>query len=98
GGALDLAGVSLVVRVVRAHRDLVGPDELRLLDENVLGQVDVDGTRPSRLRDVERLADDGTKVLAILDEEVVLRRRARNPDVIGFLEGVVADEVRRDLS
>ncbi len=48
GRPLDLPGMAVVVRVVGAHHDLLGPDELRLLDEDVLGQIDVHRTGPAR--------------------------------------------------
>ena len=95
---LDLAGMALVGRVVGAKMDLVGIVEGPLLDENVLGQVHVHGTGPSRGRDVKRLLDGHGQIVAVLDEEVVLGRRARDPDIVRFLERVVADQVRRHLA
>ena len=47
---------------------------------------------------MERLLDDPGEVLAVLDQEVVLGRGARDADVVGLLEGVVADQVRRHLA
>ena len=94
---LDLTRMAVVVRVVGAHRDLLGPDELRLLHQDVLGQVDVHRPRPPADGDVKRLPDDRPQILAVLDQEVVLGGRARDADVIGLLEGVVADQVRGHL-
>jgi hypothetical protein len=47
---------------------------------------------------VKRLLDDRRQVLAVLDQEVVLGRGSRDADVVGFLERVVADQVRRHLA
>ena len=47
--------------------------------------------------DVKRLLDDGPEVLAVLDQEVVLGRRAGDPDVVRLLERVIADQVGRHL-
>ena len=96
-GLLDLPGMPFVRRVVGAHvhfrRILEGP----LLDEDVLRQVHVHGSGTAGGRDVKRLLDDVRQVLAVLDQEVVLGRRARDADIVRFLERVVADQVRRHL-
>src|SRR5262249_39564623 len=48
--------------------------------------------------DVEGLLDGGGELVAVLDEEVVLGRRAGDAHVVRFLERVVADEMGRHLS
>ena len=52
---------------------LLGPDEVPLLDQDVLGQIHVDRARAPGRRDVERLADDRAEIVAVLHQEVVLR-------------------------
>ena len=91
GRLLDLPGMALVGRIVRAQvhtlRVLEGP----LLDQDVLRQVHVDRPRAPGGGDVKRLLDDRGQVLAVLDQEVVLGGRASDADVVGLLERVVAD-------
>src|SRR5262249_36974072 len=94
---LDLPGMTVVVRVVRAHLDLRGPDQVPLLHQDVLRQVDVHGAGAPGRRDMERFADDRPEIVAVLHQEVVLGARARDADVVRLLERVVADEVRGHL-
>src|SRR5262249_41215214 len=54
-------------------------------------------SRASSGRDVEGLADDRPEIIAVLNQEVVLRARTCDPDVVSLLECVVADEVRGHL-
>ena len=98
GGAVDLLGVALVGRVVAAQLDLFAPVRLGLVAEHVLGQVDQDGTRAARGRDVEGLLDGLGEVLDILDQIAVLDARPGDADDVGLLEGVVADQLRRHLA
>ena len=97
GRLLDLPGMPLVGRVVRAQVHALRVLEVPLLDQDVLGQVDVDRPRAPGGGDVERLLDDRGEVLAVLHQEVVLGGRARDADVVGLLERVVADRGRRHL-
>ncbi len=70
----------------------------RLLLERVLGDVDVDRTRPAAPGDVERLGDDPRQVVRVADEVVVLGHRQRDAVDVDLLEGVLADQRRRHVA
>ena len=97
-GLLDLAGVPVVGGVIRAEMDLVRVLEGPLLHQDVLGQIHMDRSRAAGGRDVERLLDGLAQIPSVLYEEVVLGAGARDPDVVGLLEGVVADHMGRYLA
>src|SRR5437879_4187063 len=61
------------------------------------GPVHVDRSGAAGGGDVERLADRRAEILPVLHEEVVLRARARDPDVVRLLKRVVPDQVRGNL-
>ena len=67
-------------------------------DEDVLGEVDDDRAGAAAAGDVEGLVDGAGEVGAALDEVVVLGGGAGDAGGVGFLEGVVADEVGGDLA
>ena len=91
---LDLPRVAFDHRVVGTQADAVRIVELRLGLLHVLRDVDQHRPGPPGLRDVERLLDGERKVLDVLDQEVVLDARARDPDGVHLLECVLADGVR----
>ena len=89
--ALGLRVVALVLRVGEAGI-------LALGELDVLGDVDHDRTRAAGARDVERLVQDARQRVHVLDEIIVLGAGARDADRVAFLEGVVADQMRRHLA
>ena len=89
--AFDRRPVALVLGVRQ-------PGIVAFSELNVLRDVDDDGPRPSRARDVERLVHDGRELVHVLDQIIVLRAGPRDADRVAFLERVVADEVSRHLS
>ena len=89
--ALDARPVGAVA--ARLRRRVAAGREL-----HVLGQVDHHRPRAAGARDVERLVDDAAEVVGLAHEVVVLGAGAGDADGVGFLEGVVADEVGRDLA
>ena len=70
----------------------------RLLLEGVLGDVDVDRAGPAGPGDVERLGDDPRQVVGVADQVVVLGHRQGDAVDVDLLEGVLADERRRDVA
>ena len=77
--------------------DRLRPDIAPLLELHVLRNVDDDGTGPSGRRDLESLVHDPGEIVGILHQPVMLGTGPRDADRIAFLEGVVADEMRRHL-
>ncbi len=76
----------------------VGEPAIETLGElDVLGDVDHDRARAPGTRDVERLVQDARKLVHVLDEIIVLGAGPRDADRVAFLEGIVADQVRRHL-
>ena len=72
--------------------------EVPLLDQDVLGQVHVHRPRAAAPGEEERFLDGAGEVVAVLHQEVVLGGGAGDSDIVGFLEGVVPDEVRGHLA
>ena len=96
-GTLDLTGMSNVHRVVGTHADPVRVAEHRLFRGYVLGDVNDNRPGPPGRGDIERLLDGLGQPVDILHQEVVLDAGPGDADVVGFLERVIADQVRRDL-
>ena len=65
---------------------------------DVLGDVDDDRARPAGRRDIEGLVQDAGEVVHVLHQPIVLGAGPRDADRVAFLEGVVADQVRRHLA
>jgi hypothetical protein len=65
---------------------------------DVLRDIDHDGTWAAGARNVERLVQYARKRIDVLDEIIVLSAWAGDADGIAFLEGIIADEMRRHLS
>ena len=70
----------------------------RLLLQGVLGDVDVDGTRPAGAGEVERLGDDVRDVVGVPDQVVVLGHRQRDAGDVDLLERVLADQRAGDVA
>jgi len=66
--------------------------------QNVFWQIDDDRSRPTALRDIEGLVHHARQFAHILDQVVMLGAGPRDAGSIGFLEGVVADQMRRHLA
>ena len=56
------------------------------------------GPRPAAPGQEERLLDGAGEVVAVFHQEVVLGGGAGDPDIVGFLERIVPDEVGRHLA
>ena len=67
-------------------------------EEDILRQIDDDRPGAAALRDVEGLVQYAGQFADVLDEIIVLCAGPGNAGCVGFLERVVADEVRRDLA
>ena len=95
---LDLLDVAFDLRLVAGVREILrlGIDALGELD--VLRDVDHHRARASARGDVEGLVQHARQVLDALDQIIVLGARPRDADGVAFLEGVVADQVGRDLA
>ena len=93
GGAGDLVLVSGAGGVIAADGDLLRPDELRLVDEHVLGDVDVHGTGAAGGGQVGRLGEGVREVLGVHHQVVVLDARHQDAGRVGLLEAVPPDHV-----
>src|SRR5690606_24267859 len=96
----DLAGMATRHRRVGAHLDLFRElvRQLHLRGGLVFRDIDQHRAGAAGGGDIERLAHDLGNVLGAADHEAVLHDRAADADHVGFLEGVIADPVRADLS
>ena len=94
---LDLLDVALDLRLVAGVREILrlGIDALGELD--VLRDIDHDRSRPPAGGDMERLVQHARQILDALDQIIMLGAWPRDADRVGFLERVVADQVRRNL-
>ena len=95
---LHLTGVALHRRLVAGQVDGAGSMPLHLGVEDVLRDVDEDGTGTTRGGEVEGLGDDVGELLDGGDEVVVLRTRHGDAPGVGLLEGVHPDRLRRHLA
>ncbi len=68
------------------------------VDDDVFRQIDHHRTGPAAAGDVERLMHDAGEVLGPLDQVIMLRRWPGDAGRVGFLKGVVADQMRRHLT
>ncbi len=98
-GRADAAEIGVELRLIaplgaRERRRRVGAG--RELD--VFRDVDDDRPRPTRRRDMEGFMQDFGEVLDAFDQPVVLGAGARDAHRVAFLEGVRADQRRRDLA
>ena len=97
-GLGDLPQVGRGLRAVGAVRRGGGGLIGRLVDQDVLGQIDHHRAGPAGARDIERLMHHPREILGALDEVVVLGRGAGDAGGVGLLEGVVADQMGRHLA
>ena len=95
---LDLTAVPNMHRVVGTHTDLVRVAERGFIGGNVLGNIHHHRTRTPRGRDIKRLLYRLGQIVDVLHQEVVFYTGTRNTNVIRFLEGIIADQVRRHLA
>ena len=98
GGAADHPAVSLDGGLVAGQVNLVGPLDVHLFGEHVLGNVHEDGTRATRVGYMERLVYDVRYLGSVHDEVVVLGDGQGDACNVGLLEGVGADGGASHLS
>ena len=96
--ARDGVGVALDARLIGLVADVLGAGVGAGGELHVLGDVDHDGARAAGAGDVERLVQHARQIVDVLHQPVVLGAGARDADRVAFLEGVVADQVRRHLA
>ena len=98
GGATDLAGVPFGVELVAGEMD--GIDGLILAGslEDVLRDIDENGTGTTAGSEVERFVDDARQFADVPDHEIVFGGGTGDAEGVGFLEGVGADELGGDLA
>ena len=96
----QLLHVGFHVGLVAAHLDLLGlgENELGQLLLDVLGHVYQDRARPPGPGEIERPADGQGQIVDAFHQIVVLGARPGDSHDIDFLECVVADERRGDLT
>ena len=83
---------------VGAVGDRLGPAVGGAFDLDILGQVDHDRARPAVGGNVKGLVDDVGNAGDVLDQIVVLGARPGDADGIGFLKGIVADQMPGHLA
>ncbi len=107
GGRDEFGRLAHQHRVAEGHRVVAG--EVQLVDRrrpvplhgrigDVLGQVDQDGTRPTRCRHVEGGRHDPRDFCRVLDQPIVLGDAHGDARDVALLEGVGPDGARRDLT
>ena len=67
-------------------------------EQDVLRQIDDDRPGAAALRDVKGLVQHAGQFADVLDQIIVLGAGPRDAGRVGFLEGVVADQMRRHLA
>ena len=98
GRTAQLVQVGLVGGIVTAHEDIFRPDEFRTGLHDILGQVHEDRPGATGARKIEGLADGLGQVAHVLHQKIVFGTGTGDAHDIDFLEGVVTDELRGDLS
>ncbi len=93
----DRVGVGLDLRAIAVMLDLFGHAVGAGRDLNILGNVDHHRAGAAVRRDMERLVQDRAEAVGVHHEIIMLGAVARDADGIAFLEGVGADQRRRDL-
>jgi len=89
--------MSLRVRLVGAHLDVAREHIFTNVGCDILRNIDHHRTRTARAGHKERLADGRREVFHPFHQKVVLHAGPRDSDAVHFLEGVVANQVRRHL-
>ena len=90
--------MSYMHRVVRAHADLVRIVVFRFLCRYVLRDINHYRTRTPRGRHIKGLLDGHGNIPDILDQEIMFHTGPGNANIIGFLKGIVAYQMRRNLA
>ena len=96
-GAVDIVSLPRIYAAVAPQLYRFGIFIVEFGVEYVLGYVDEDRAGPARRGDVKGFPQHAGQVLDVLYQVIVLRNRRRDPRNVGFLEGIAADEGRRDL-
>ena len=83
--------------VIRAHINFGWVFKPAFGRRNILGNIDDDGPRATRLGDVERLFHRHGDILDVLDQEVMLDAMSGHTNGIDFLKGILTDIGSRHL-
>ncbi|MNV47394.1 hypothetical protein D3C71_1392620 [compost metagenome] len=96
----DLPRVAPNRRAVGAQLDLFRVDVFELLGRvgHIFWNVDHDRARTTGLRQIEGFFQNFRDFSGVLDHEAVLHDRPRDPDHVGFLEGIGAHHGARHLA
>ena len=94
----DPRRIGLCLRSVALMRDLLGPDIIAQREQDVLWQIDKDRPRPPAFRHVKRLVQNAREVVDVLHQIIVLGAGPGDAGRVGFLKGVIADQMRRHLA
>ena len=99
-GLLDLTGVALAGRIVRTHLHRFGVVifELLVRPGEVFGNINHHRSRAASGGDMKRFLDRQRNVFGSFHQEAVLHYRPGDTHHIGFLEGVLANQVRLHLA
>ena len=95
---VDVISLSSCFDDVARQMDFIGILEIDFRFQGVFGNIDQDWTGPACRCDVKGFFQDARDRSGVLYQVVVLGNGRRNAGNIGFLEGIAADEARRDLS
>ena len=94
----DFVRIALQLRPIGLVLDILRPLIHAFCELNILRNIDHHRTGPAVGRDVESFVQHARQVFDILHQIIVLGAGARDADGVAFLEGIVADQVRRHLS
>ena len=94
----DLLGIAAVGGAIRGKVHLIGIVEDHLLRQDVGRNVDQHRARTAGCGDMERFAEGGRQLIGGLQQEGVLDHGHGDPDDVGFLEAVSADDAARHLA
>ena len=94
----DLPLMAIVGRIVAANMDIVRVIEVGLGEDHILGHIHQNRPGTTRRRDMECLLDGYRQILDIFDQVIMLGAGPRDPNDIGFLEGVISNHGGGNLS
>ena len=89
GGLLDFPLAAFIGRIIAANRDGVRIFKFGLVHGNIFGNIHQHGTGSAGGRDVERFFDGLRQVVHVLHQKIIFRAGTAEPDVVGFLKGIV---------
>ena len=97
-GAPDLPGVPFREHLVTGQVNGGHGRVMRLGLKDILRNVDEHRTGTSARGNIECFMDHLGQVRNILDQEIVLRAGSRDPESVGFLKSIAADQLGGNLS